>query len=349
MGEIYKVTNKVNGKVYIGQTLYTTEVRWQGHLNSYYNGVESKLYSAMRKHGVENFIVECVEECDNDQLDEREIYYIAKLDSYHQGYNATLGGSGPRTAEFDGEELLKLWNDGYSQTNISHSLNLSRDTIKAFLLGKGISEQDLYNQGKQLNTRKVCCIDFYSREIAKVYPSITDAAREFGAGNNANINNACLGNVNSAYGYYWRDWSEISEEDQEWMTFSSNLPEPPVERPRVKEEIHTLYLKGLSALDISSELGISRSYVDRVVMATGIRRLSIDHIGGVPAGSRKVVQLESDTRGYIACYHSLAEAADYVANHRDGITISNAIRRGYRAYGYEWEYCACLNCDDCTY
>ena len=48
----------------------------------------------MNKYGVENFIIEELEECDNDILSEREKYWINKKKTYHYGYNATLGGDG---------------------------------------------------------------------------------------------------------------------------------------------------------------------------------------------------------------------------------------------------------------
>jgi hypothetical protein len=46
----------------------------------------------MRKYGIENFFVEKIEECEEDRLDEREIYWIQKYNSFNDGYNSTLGG-----------------------------------------------------------------------------------------------------------------------------------------------------------------------------------------------------------------------------------------------------------------
>jgi len=47
MGEIYKITNKINGKVYIGQTKYTTEVRWESHMREFYRDNDMVLYRAL--------------------------------------------------------------------------------------------------------------------------------------------------------------------------------------------------------------------------------------------------------------------------------------------------------------
>ena len=80
-GYIYKVTNKVTGKSYIGQTRYTVEFRWRQHQHKKDN---TYFHNSLKKYGVENFIVETLEECDYDKLNEREIYYIAK-------YNILIG------------------------------------------------------------------------------------------------------------------------------------------------------------------------------------------------------------------------------------------------------------------
>ena len=96
MGFIYKITNKVNDKVYIGQTKRTIKIRWKEHLKnaSVFDLRNLPLYKAMNKYGKENFSVEEIEECEDSQLDEREIYWISFYDSYYNGYNGTEGGIG---------------------------------------------------------------------------------------------------------------------------------------------------------------------------------------------------------------------------------------------------------------
>ena len=46
----------------------------------------------MRKYGIENFTFSVIEECSQEQLNEREIYWIEYYDTYKNGYNSTLGG-----------------------------------------------------------------------------------------------------------------------------------------------------------------------------------------------------------------------------------------------------------------
>lgn len=99
MGYIYKITNLVNGKVYIGQTTKTLEERYRRHLYLAQKHTNRYLYDAMNKYGYENFEIKEIEEVSNDQLDEREIYWIAYYDStnHDKGYNMTIGGGGGNT------------------------------------------------------------------------------------------------------------------------------------------------------------------------------------------------------------------------------------------------------------
>lgn len=98
IGYIYKITNNINQKVYIGQTIRDAKARWKQHKQAmnYKNGPQywNHLYSAMRLYGLENFTFEVIEECNDSILDEREIFWIAKYNSNDLdcGYNNTGGG-----------------------------------------------------------------------------------------------------------------------------------------------------------------------------------------------------------------------------------------------------------------
>lgn len=92
---IYKLTNQLDGKIYIGQSVNIKD-RWGTHIKMGL-GAETpsrnKLYSAMLKDGVENFTFEVLEECPSSQLNEREKFYIDFFSSSEYGYNSTRGGS----------------------------------------------------------------------------------------------------------------------------------------------------------------------------------------------------------------------------------------------------------------
>lgn len=93
---IYKITNLVNGKIYIGQSL-NIEKRFITHkVPSRRLKLETVLYKAFNKYGLENFSFDIIEICDKNQLDTFEKYYILKNKSNIKkyGYNMTDGGSG---------------------------------------------------------------------------------------------------------------------------------------------------------------------------------------------------------------------------------------------------------------
>jgi group I intron endonuclease len=108
MGLIYKYTNKINGKSYIGQTTRTIEERLQ-------SGYSAKFKNAITKYGLESFELSIIEE--NvlvESLSSKEIYWINHYDSFKSGYNSTLGGdgSGSRPWTEDQKRSLSKRNTG---------------------------------------------------------------------------------------------------------------------------------------------------------------------------------------------------------------------------------------------
>ena len=97
---IYKLTNKVNNKVYIGQTKQTLEARWNQHLVYMRKKKNTKISNALRKYGPENFILEILEETSDPKiLNASECYWIAYYNALDSkiGYNMTKGGTGGDT------------------------------------------------------------------------------------------------------------------------------------------------------------------------------------------------------------------------------------------------------------
>lgn len=91
---IYKITNNKNRKIYVGQSIDIND-RWKQHkykaFNSKEKGYNSAIHLAFRKYGIENFSFEVIEKCQQDELDEKEQYWIKKLNSLSpNGYNILL-------------------------------------------------------------------------------------------------------------------------------------------------------------------------------------------------------------------------------------------------------------------
>lgn len=84
---IYKITNKLNGKIYVGQHKVIKKESLNRYLGS---GTLIKL--AIKKYGKENFIKEILEYCTKDNVSEREIYWIKKLNARNNNYNISIGG-----------------------------------------------------------------------------------------------------------------------------------------------------------------------------------------------------------------------------------------------------------------
>mgnify|MGYP000883434576 CR=1 FL=1 len=99
---IYMIKNMINNKVYIGQAV-NIERRWNEHINDLYaNRHNNKhLQRAWNKDGANNFIFNIVEECPKDELNDREIYYIAQYKAHNMkyGYNKTYGGEGVKPTD----------------------------------------------------------------------------------------------------------------------------------------------------------------------------------------------------------------------------------------------------------
>ena len=105
MAYIYSITNKVNGKQYIGKTSkFNPYDRWKEHINNAklkentvgYSSIHTMpIVRAINKYGSDNFKFRVLEECSDDNVDEREKHYIAEYNTCDgEGYNCTYGGDG---------------------------------------------------------------------------------------------------------------------------------------------------------------------------------------------------------------------------------------------------------------
>ena len=144
---IYQVKNKLNGKIYIGQSV-NIKNRWNAHRNKPFNKnsnqYNSYFYRAIREDGLENFEFSILEECSKDLLDEKEKEWISKTKSNDNnfGYNMTDGGD-TTVNQFskldisDVENIRKdLSNRNISQTDISKKYNVSQVAISDINIGR---------------------------------------------------------------------------------------------------------------------------------------------------------------------------------------------------------------------
>lgn len=177
---IYKITNKINQKIYIGQSVNISK-RWMAHRNGAFNPnngqYNTPLYKAIRKYGIENFTFEILEECAINELNIKEKQYIQLLDATNSdiGYNLTQGGQNSHcvNSKISEDALQKivnlLKNSSLPETEIAKQFNVSQRTISAINLGQiKILSTEIYPlrnsnyltklKFNTLNQEKICSI-----------------------------------------------------------------------------------------------------------------------------------------------------------------------------------------------
>jgi len=135
---IYLITNKLNGKQYVGQTTKDIEKRMQGHRAKVVsNRSSTKLHNAMRKYGVENFSVEVIDSTATTQieLDFLEDFYIKKFDSINKGYNMKPGGN---INPMDSEQVAKKHGNSMRSDEVRQKISA---TMKKYRAEHGFSEE----------------------------------------------------------------------------------------------------------------------------------------------------------------------------------------------------------------
>ena len=213
MGYIYKITNLINGKEYIGKTNLTIEDRFKQHIrDSKRKRFEKRpLYDAINKYGIENFIVEKVEQCKEDLLNEREQYWIDHYNTYHNGYNATIGGDGKTIINYD--EIIQLYSSGLTLVEIANKTNHDKEWISKILQSKGITQEEIVKRAQDSQKRKISCYNKKTNEYIKTFNSVTEGSQWVKNNNYSTdavkgiISHVCQcanGIRKSAYGFIWK-------------------------------------------------------------------------------------------------------------------------------------------------
>lgn len=163
-GIIYKVTNKINNKLYIGQTTKELDVRITQHYNKMKIEKDNcYFYNAIRKYGKENFIWEIVCECNTrKELNEKEIYYIKEYNTFwkNNGYNLTLGGFGMNGYKQTEETKEK---NRQSKLGKKHTEE-TKQTMSTKKLGHFVSEEQKIKQSISMSGRKLS--DLHKKNIS---------------------------------------------------------------------------------------------------------------------------------------------------------------------------------------
>lgn len=212
---IYKIENKINGKIYIGQSI-EIERRWQKHLSASDDFI---VHQAIRKYGKENFIFSIVEECELIDLDEKENYWINFYQSIvPNGYNMVPGGSngvglskGYKVNQYDLNGLFIASYDSANQASAAAGV----DHWSICACCRGEYKHAGGYQWKYADDLKtiypiavrtdftVLQIDKETNEVICEYSSLKEASQKTNIASST-ICNVCKGKGKTAGGYKWK-------------------------------------------------------------------------------------------------------------------------------------------------
>ena len=160
----------------------------------------------MNKYGIQVFTCELVEECSEEILSEREKYWIIFYNSYHNGYNATLGGDGK--TYIDREQVVSLYHQYKNQRKVANLMGISIDSVHDILISKNISIVNPLPQKRalyQCDNNNNILQSFESSAEAARYIMSTDKTKATKIGTVANKIIECAhGSRKTAYGYKWK-------------------------------------------------------------------------------------------------------------------------------------------------
>ena len=315
---IYKITNKSNGKAYVGQSI-CIKTRWKQHKCDAFNpkdpGYEYPLYRAFRKYGLRNFKFEVLEECSVSQLDEKEIYYIAFYDTYYNGYNQDKGGHGA-------SHFIKLSDELVDE--IIAILKVSKENSDTIGEKFGVSGSTI----RKINTGESC---YRENETYPIRHPIWTSDRP------DNFCIVCGVRINRAAKCYCPKCSQIAQRRVE-------RPEPLELAKMVKEFGFT---------EVGRQLGVDGNAVKKWCKQYGVPRRREELITwynermGLPATDipkrnstlkMPVEQIDPATNKVVATYTGVMDAARALGK-TNGNQISKACNgKSPMAYGYLWRF-----------
>lgn len=176
MSYIYKITNDINSKIYVGKTNLSIEKRFKEHIRDSQKKTREQrpLYRAFNKYGINHFKIELIEECRQEEASAKECYWIEQLNSYHNGYNATKGGDGKNL--FNHQEILNYLILHPYPSEVAHKFKCSADLVRQIASSNNVK---IYNSSNERLKSKSKPIAQYTMDniFIQNFPSFAEAAR----------------------------------------------------------------------------------------------------------------------------------------------------------------------------
>ena len=181
---IYKITNDVNGKLYIGQTTFSLEKRWKEHVHKAMCDSPYALHGAIRKYGKEHFHIIQIDVASSiDELNEKEKYWIATLNTLSpNGYNLVEGGRNAKWTESIREKLS-------GDNHWTNRLGFSQEAIQ--------KKHDALYMKPSGRSKPIRCI-----ETGEIFTFAKEAYYKYGY-QHSKILECCKGRRKTHSGYHW--------------------------------------------------------------------------------------------------------------------------------------------------
>ena len=310
MTGIYKIINNITEKVYIGQAT-NIAARWKEHLRrpfeKNYNEYHSHLYNSIRLYGIENFSFSVVEMCEEENLDEREKFWIEYYNSYNPslGYNETLGGKGTSGKgvflDYDSANEIKilLSETNMTQWEIANEFQVDQSMVSYINIG------DLWHDDERA---------YPIRERSK--PSEKQ--------------NAC---VDCGASIHRKSTRCVECATKERLKQQYN-------KPTIDSLENMLIERGGSASKVAEDCGVAAKTIRLWCKEYGLSYNVKDYVQDtngkkIHNGKRAIRQIEMDTNTIVKEYESIADAT-----RKTGITHIWDVCNGKRTQvgGYRWEY-----------
>lgn len=261
-GYIYKITNILNSKVYIGQTrIKNPIVRWADHFNSaFICEYDYFLYRAMRKNGIENFCFQIIEkDIPIENLNDREMFYINQYQSNdsNYGYNLTLGGQMTHCSKYNKSQVLKVIQDiknfpNKTLSKIAQENNMTIETVSDINNG-----DTWYMSDENYPIRKCVMKDLLTKEdVIEIKNMLSRGVSSTKIGQIFNVSTTNITNIN--HGKIYKEPNEI------YPIFKATNSRPNLTMREIQEIINYLITTDYNYTQISEILHIGRKTISNI-------------------------------------------------------------------------------------
>lgn len=217
---IYKITNIINGKCYIGQSVnLKSRIKSHKSMLKHNNEDNPLLRKATKKYGYEKFEIEIIKYCKEEELDLYEQYYIDYYKSHKRenGYNIELGGSTHKHLSKEQIEKMKRNKKGklIGKDNPFYGKHHTKETKERLskikkgnknCVGRILSDETKQKIGEANKLQNAKAVECYNRngDYIMEYRSISEACKTLNYKSSAAISQCCIGKRYTACNFQWK-------------------------------------------------------------------------------------------------------------------------------------------------